>query len=240
MAHGLMCASAREDRCQCSCGGALHGTYARQHSPGRPWGHDVMVEHHGRVTRLRPSLDGAAVAVCDTIFFDATSDGARDALVRAAADTVTDLVVDQLIGGKGRSPSVRRRVRQDHVVCSLLVEVVRALEAIQNLVPSGVADVVAAIVRARVDGRLAPAVARSVAEEVTRRLQSAATGMQTDGALAACRLLAVCCCPDPGEHGDVVELCVKPLIAIPVSATIEAQLRAVAASSPLRGPRSDR
>jgi hypothetical protein len=195
VAHTGSCANANSTRCRCSCGGRLHGD-------GQA-GTSFSYIQPGRSTRIVHSDDTAQRLAVEVFGRLIESHGN---LAAAASDCIVDMV-GEAFGVKGRK---RRRLRRNHTVCRILVEIVKALDYIGKQPPRMIGRAVAAAWPS--DEPTVAALAGKAAEIVAAAIYKAVTGGQLDVIIYNCRVLAIATCPDMDRHHEVAEVCAGPLL----------------------------
>src|SRR5438270_11025131 len=173
VAHTGSCANSNSNRCRCSCGGTLHG--------GGRAGTSFSYIQPGRSTRIVHSDDTAQRLAVEVFGRLIESHGN---LAAAASDCIVDMVAEAF-GVKGRR---QRRLRKDHTVCKILVEIVKALDCIGKQPPRMIGRAVAAAWPP--DQPTVAALAGKSAEVVAAAIYAAVTGGQLDVIIYNCRVLA--------------------------------------------------
>jgi hypothetical protein len=148
----------------------------------------------------------------------------------AASDCIVDMV-GEAFGVKGRK---RRRLRANHTVCRILVEIVKALDYIGKQPPRMIGRAVAAAWPS--DEPTVAALAGKAAEIVAAAIYKAATGGQLDVIIYDCRVLAIVTCPDMDRHHEVAEVCAGPLLQGKLSEHLKGDLERIVSN--YRGTRA--
>jgi hypothetical protein len=225
VAHTGSCANSNSNRCRCSCGGTLHGGGRAGTSFSYIQGpHDVFP---GRSTRIVHSDDTAQRLAVEIFGRLIESHGNLPA---AASDCIVDMV-GEAFGVKGRK---RRRLRANHTVCRILVEIVKALDYIGKQPPRMIGRAVAAAWPS--DEPTVAALAGKAAEIVAAAIYKAATGGQLDVIIYDCRVLAIVTCPDMDRHHEVAEVCAGPLLQGKLSEHLKGDLERIVSN--YRGTRA--
>jgi hypothetical protein len=211
MAHNAQCSNATGRHCVCSCGGALHGGGGQRLDHG-PWGRSLDYDHNGYRTHLGQSLDGLTVGLFDGLF--KSSDG-------ELVDRTSDLIGDEIASflGKGTSERIRKELRKDHTICSLMVAMVHAMTKLRNVAPDMARRVIERTVEDivmqwpdGVAGRLNAKTAGKLAKRVVAKFQDTTSLGSLPLYIKTCRCVAIASCPDPANHYDVRKYCAEPLV----------------------------
>jgi hypothetical protein len=218
MAHNANCSHAKSPpkACKCSCGGLLHGGGGLSLSAG-PWGETADYNHNHRDTHLADSLDGRVVSVIDRILSSSVGD---------RADAATDRLAAEIPGVLGKRTSIkfRKKLREDHTICSFMVAMVRAMTKLREVAPQAGRELAERVVEEiavrwpeGVLGQLDAESAGKLAKIGIAKLQDATTLGSLSVYIEACRYIAVASCPNPAAHHDVIKYCAEPLIEEKIS-----------------------
>lgn len=201
MAHSRPCENAIGSGCKCRCHGRLHGiaggTSALFHgssTDGIPY-----ADRSGFHGRIRPQL----IPGWKRLYSKLNDDDYRLAV----------LIVDDIAAELGKDGRLLRIDLDDHTVCSIMVETVKALTRLSDALPTAIgAAVEQAVKRMGESGQSDAESAGKIARVLAQRAQSVATGGWVEFHIHACRCTAVIACPDIAEHQDVWKYCLRPLI----------------------------
>jgi hypothetical protein len=194
MAHSRPCENADpRSRCKCRCHGRLHGITGSSADGVR------YEDRSGFRGRIRPQL----MTDWKRLYSKLNDDDYRLAV----------LIVDDIAAELGKDGRLLRIDPDDHTVCSIMVETVKALTQLSDALPTAIGAAVEQAVKGMSEsGQGYAESAGKIATMLARKAQSVATGGWVEFHIHACRCTAVITCPDIAEHDEVWKYCLRPLI----------------------------
>jgi hypothetical protein len=153
-------------------------------------------------------------------------------IVDPLLDTAADAVANQLMviiepQSRRRTKALKERLRESHAICSLLVDMVRALQQMEELLPDLASELVKHAFDLRSDSRLQPVIAGEAARAIAAKMQDLATGGSLASSIRSCQLLAIASCPNLSNHPEVAKYCTMPIVEEHVSEEIRAMLDSI-------------
>lgn len=231
-----------KERCECACDKKLHGIpHSERASALFRSSHNDKIEKAQKyskykVRELERELDNENTKEEDTKLTDLTtaiivdvllSEKDQDALA-TLRDTLGEITITLFIESiteeiekrkdklkKEQLQELNKIVQLDHFFCTLCCEILKLTKDIEDKACKLFADAVREYLEYAHEDldpivrELIIAAAKNIAKKVINKFEKLLTA---DSCKEATRLLALICCPNIFEHGDVLTYCLTPLI----------------------------